>query len=239
MNDALDAFEKRGREAPGKLFASGPLFAAYAASQGKAAYPRLSRMIRNPRLHSVQSALDNAVAISLGLTSYVDDLRRPWGLLLCREQEPRDALDDVIIAWENGDRNSLGESLGPDANSALTALLRGTTWAAVRARLWHANTRGIAVGYRFEIADPWAQPYGTLDSEVAGQGIDPGRSLPDSAEIDTSFTNASGSDCGRRLVKFVRVQYPGISGRSKYVVENDDLSDLLGVIGTCAARRSQ
>src|SRR6202041_1571904 len=101
MKVAMDDIETRGRER-GRIFRPGFLFYAYAKSAGRDAFPRLWKMIKDPKLRSAQYSLDNAVALALGLTSYVDDLRPPSGVFLCRFQEPRDALDDVVLAWEQG-----------------------------------------------------------------------------------------------------------------------------------------
>jgi hypothetical protein len=236
MEAALSAMEK-GRQGSGNVYLSGLLFYAYASSRGRAAYPRLRAMIGNPRFRRIHFALDSAIAFSLGLTSFVDSLRRPVGLFLCRLQEPKDALDDVIMAWEKGDRRSLEASLGPTGISALESMLRGKSWAEVRAGIRHGTSVRAAVGYRFDVSGLWAEPEGTLDFEIVRQRMVQDHSSPgDTVDLDAVFKDASDSDCGRLRVRFLRIHDPLNPGRLKFVVDNSDLRGLLGLIGGCAGK---
>ena len=77
LEGALDSIEKKGERSE---FSSGApwLLYAYAKIEGPAAFSRLRRMIARPRLNFFQAGLDNAIALSLGLTSYVSSSRRVY-----------------------------------------------------------------------------------------------------------------------------------------------------------------
>jgi len=234
MEAALDALEKGGPRA-GKIFDPAYLFYAYATARGSAAYPRLRRMIRDERFLQVQFQLDTAVAIALGLTSYVDDSRQPIGVFFCRNQEPRDALDSLILAWETGDEAYLASNLGPSAQEALKGLLNGTNFAEVRAGLWPSKAQGVAVGYRLIDAGAWAEPPETLDEGLARRRSG-SASIPVSGvvEFNVDFRSPSGAECGQQRLRFLRAS--DLMFRAGYVVDNSNLRDLLRLIGLCAAK---
>ena len=139
LERAMDRIEKT----PGPL-PRGMLFSTYAEIAGRRAYLRLRAMISNPQLHPEDHfSLDRAIAVAHGLTSYVDPLRGPTGLLLCREHEPKEALDDLVVASETGNRNLLTASLGPEA---LPAVGTGKI------------EKGSALGYKFRLSDAFKFP---------------------------------------------------------------------------------
>jgi hypothetical protein len=124
---ALNSIEQHGESSEFALGAEW-LLAAYAQIQGSAAYPRLRRMMRDPALGFLRIDLDGAAAISLGLTSYLSSSREPARMFHClRGPQPRDALDQLILAWQRDDRSWLEGSLGPAARAALDSLLKGRT----------------------------------------------------------------------------------------------------------------
>jgi len=235
MRSALTAFERDA--APGKMYRSEFLLYAFAKNQGEAAAPRLRSMIRQSKYHPIQYILDNAMALSLGITSYVDDTRRPSGMFLCRAQEPRDALDDLVIAWQAGDRALLDKSLGPAAKSTLEALPGGGGWAEFRRSLWPGKAAGGSVGYRFDVPGPLAEPAESLDAEIERQRIVPGRSSNGAViDIKTYFSNGSGAACGSLKVTFLGINDPSFPGRARYVIDNSNLGDLLRLVGSCATK---
>ena len=186
------------------------------------------RMMRSPKLDSLHISLDRAIALSLGLTSYVSSGREGGPLIICRRQEPRDALDELLLALERGDRSELESTLGPEAWMALDRLLVGKSWEAVYRELWPAAPTGQhAVGYLFDIHGRWPEPEETL-VENRNDGDDP----LTSAEIalDTQFKTSTAKNCAKYLVGFKEVSQ---FGRVRYLVNNTNLGDLIQSIKTC------
>jgi len=236
LEQALDSMEGLG---PGPQIAYGGtwLLYAYAAIAGPAAYPRLRRMTRNPELQATRFVLDQSVAISFGLTSYVDGYRQSYEALgsgpACFVKEPRDALDDAILTWVKNDQAGFQESLGSNAKGDLEKLLKGRTWAQMRAELWPRSAGPeVGLGYRLKIPGRWSEPWESLkrsttdDRDISRDPKDP--------EIDTDFTNRSGSACGARRVKFKTGV--DIGSLPRYFVDNSDLADLLRLISSCATQ---
>ena len=88
----------------------GRLAHVYARIQGPAAFPRLLSMRTKATATTAESAnysifdrfkldLDQSIALSLGLTSWVPSTTLPIRSI-CRSQQPRDALNQLIFAWE-------------------------------------------------------------------------------------------------------------------------------------------
>jgi len=168
-------------------------------------------MASNPNLAFIRLRLDGAIALSLSLTSYVSGSQVPSRIFRCsRRGEPRDALDQLILAWERDDCRWLQGSLGPRASAALDSLLRGRTWADLRADLWHGAPGGdVAVGYRFDASDWWSRPEDTLGKEREYVAL----AHPESPDFETRFRDASGGDCGKHRVKFLKDPYGRRAGR--------------------------
>lgn len=236
LERTLDAIEGEGE--PSEFTANaGLILAAYAEIKGADAYPRLRSMVDNPKLAFIESALDSAIALSLGLTSYVS--YRPSTLIpdgpsgSCGVLEPRHDLDQLIIAWAAGSASLFRSSLGPDATTALNALLNGRDWAEVRAEFWHSRPgAGLAVGYRLDVSGRWAEP--TMGFAEKRENA----ALTNSArpEIDTFFRTGAGGDCGTYRIKFLREPVQaGFPLPAEYVVDNTDLAGLLRLIADCAS----
>jgi len=139
IEKTLDAIEKRGWG-----WGSSWLQLAYARIKGHAAYLRLRRMEGDPGLGFDRKNVDSAIALSLGLTSYVSDSRLAIRSIRCtRGPEPRDALDRFILGWQRNDRPWLEASLGPTARAAVNSLLNGRTWAAVRVNDFETAGMGV------------------------------------------------------------------------------------------------
>jgi hypothetical protein len=237
LEKALDSLDRRGERSE---FATGAgwLALAYAKIKGPDAYPRLARLIANPRLASLRIDLEAAAELSLGLTSYLDSSRPPSDVV-CRAAQPRDALDRLILTWERNERSLFQANLGPDATAALNSLLRSKSWAAMRTDIWNGRHVQGAVAYRFDIAGQWSEPEETLE-----QKRDPGNAPLKmiNPELDVFFNTSSGRACGRHRVRFLGVKTgTGAPFPGSYVVDNSDLGDLLRLISSCAAnnRRDQ
>jgi len=231
IEEALDSIERSGERSPFVLGA-GWLLDVYAQIEKGAAYPRIRKMMDNPRLYFLRLELDSSMALSLGLTSYVSGSRAPMRIFHCnRVQEPRDTLDQLILAWVRNDRPWLEASLGPNARAALQSFLKGKTWATMRKQLWHGRSDGaVAVAYRFDIKGTWSEPGETLEEKIEGESAPLESVHP---EIETLFRNGSGRDCGRQRVKFLDTR--SMTEPLRYRIDNSDLGELLRSIAACAA----
>src|SRR5580700_9273428 len=229
VEDALDSFEARGEKSE-VAFKAGWLLLAYASIQGPAAVPRLRRLHDKPGFENYAFRLDKAVALALGLTSYVSPLRSfhlcstndsgatsesrapcvapsrevPMHNIRCdRGDEPRDALDRLILAWVTNDPESLEVGLGPRAKAALDQLLQGPTWTAMRADFLPSTPgKSVAMGYRFAALGRWSEPDETLQ-DTRGPGTLEGDYV--NPVIETQLVNGSGADCGSLPVNFVQL----------------------------------
>ncbi len=181
---------------------------AYARIKGRDAFGRLRRLeVASANIAPDESfGLDVAIALSLGLTSFVSSptasvLHFPESLPnLCRPTaEPREALDRFIGGLE---RNAAGK---------------------------YRSRRDFAVGYRFEAPGPWSDPPETLDYKS------PPDSTPPSAELVTHFTTQSGADCGSYAIQFALTPPEGQPFREYYSVSSPNLADLTNLITACLA----
>jgi hypothetical protein len=231
---ALDSVEARGSESP---YADGAAWLAltYARIKGPAAYPRLMAMLANTRLDFLQNALDNATAVAFGITSYISRPLGPTSILDCRPAEPRDGLDQMILAWRNDDQVRFEASLGPAASAALKSLLAGRTWADFRAYLWHPRSSARpALGYRFRTQGAWSEPEETLDERLQQERQYP--TLEANPKLDTLFKGGSGRDCGVYRIEFRGVPIVNMPAPPlKYLVDNPNLGDLLRLIASCVS----
>ncbi len=153
---------------------------AHARIKGPAAYERLRGLELNSKtgsdgpfgFDSGRRNLDGAIALSLGLTSFVSALgspsvvhAEPFRALLCgKGEQPRVALDAFIKALERNDDFSFQARLGPDAKAALDSILKNETWSELRAGLLREGKplSDFAIGYLFDAAGPWSEPAETL-----------------------------------------------------------------------------
>ena len=223
LEEALDSIEEEGQRS---VFAVNVrwLLYSYARIQGAQAFPRFRRMADNPKSDFLRFWLDDAIGLSFQLTAYVS--QQPPRMYRCRGAQPRDALNELILAWETDDRPLLEGSLGPRAKTALRSLLQGRTWGTMRAELWHAASgTGVGMGYRFEIPKGWSDPEMMLEKLVL-RGIS-----EDNPELDTQFVNRSGVGCGLQTVTFIKLPPPV---HQNYQVDNSDLGSLLRLLSACA-----
>lgn len=230
IQQAIVSIDTEGRQSP---FATNSrwLLYSYAKIAGEAALPTLLKMLANRSLGNLGLDMDTSIAIALGLTSYVSAAHAPPALRMtdgrtfyCRTQEPRDALDQIIFAWESNDRSLLESALGPQARSVLDSLTQETLFPAAR---------DAAVGYRFDVAGRWREPEEALESRsTALKSLEPAETV----DISTLFTSRSGRRCGTRTVRFVRADHNGPS-QARYSADTTDLEDLLRLVAACASAR--
>jgi len=224
IETALQSIDEQGQQSA-FAFNSEWLLDAYARIQGPIAYVRLRKLLSNPRFAFLQLDLDRSIAISLGLTSYVSGSRAPELTKMCSPVlEPRDVLDQLILAWVTNDLQRLDATLGPSAKAALKSS------GGMRAQRWNSKTSdGPAVGYRFEDPGWWSAPEEAPEIRLDGRN-------PVNPEIDTLFTNSSGGECGRHRVKFLATRSGERGILTTYLVDNSDLAELLRLIGSCASK---
>jgi hypothetical protein len=242
IEEALDKIEKDGYKS-GLMLNTHWLMYAYAKIEGPAAFPRLWRMGGNPNLADREVAISDSIALAFGLTAYVPSFAIPSSgtripillgtritILHCRMPQPRDALNRLILGWERNDRIWMETSLGPSAKAALRSSLEGRTWAEMRSELW-PDTPGtnLAVGYRFQVPTQWSVPEMVVDDFGTVWEMNP--------ELEVQFVSKSGSDCGKRRVKFIEAPVKQLFRDLNYLVDSSDLSDLLRVIAACAAEK--
>lgn len=228
LQDALDSIELRGQKSE-FVTNAGWLFHVYARIMGPTAYARLFRIIGDPKLAFLQNSLDDSVALAFGLTSYVSFNHAAGRIPHCRAEQPRDALDQLILAWERNDQSSMEANLGPNGRSALDRIIKGKTWSEVRAKLWRGQSASyVAVGYHFEVSGLWSEPEETLDDEKHSIA-----KYPREPELDTVFENRQGGGCGTHRIIFKKAAHE--DGSTMYLIDNGDLEELLHVIGSCAA----
>ena len=181
--------------------------------------------------------MENAIAISLGITSFVGSDGVAGRKFRCRAEEPRDALDELILAWEADNPSWLAEHLGPNASVAFDSLLKGRAWSELRAELWpKAIVDYAAVGYWLDTPGRWSDPNDPI-TERADHMI--GSKLRNSA-IVTTFVNNLGDDCGTIRIDFIEVPIsPDAGGATHegYLVNTPELARLLKLVSACAANQ--
>jgi len=229
LERAFDSILDRGQESP-FAWNSAWLFYAYAGIRGREAYSRLEQLIESSPPEFSRFDLDISMAIALGLTSYVDSLRLPGIPLMCRSATPRDALDELIIAWERKDRVSLESALGPTAKAALQSMIENSSWEAVEARIWTSQTgHGSAVGYSFNVSGGWSQPWRTLGEPAVEETYDTAPNLV------ADFTDRTGTPCGALRVPFVPAPRKVIF-TTPFLVDSPNIRELLQLISACAGQ---
>jgi hypothetical protein len=150
LDRALGSLERDGEDS--SFFdRTGWLLFAYARAQGPASVSTLMRMIRSPKLDSLHISLDRAIALSLGLTSYVSSGREGGPMFICRRPEPKDALDEFLLALERGDRSAgikHWATSGAGSRSFAERQVLGSTASRTLARAtWRPGCGGLPVRY--------------------------------------------------------------------------------------------
>jgi hypothetical protein len=213
-------------------------------------------MIGEPLLKDYAVSLDQSVALSLGLTSYVSAFRKtddhqcrvgnseavtlssrpckpasseiPIGTVHCnRALEPRDALDRFILAVQTGNRLLREWSLGPRAKSSLGQLPKKTG----RAMQVQSGSGVPALGYRFMVAGRWSEPEENLVQDrqpgnPAGTDINP--------ELEAAFTTRTGGPCGQMRIRFSSTSTTPFSDLGEYFVDSLNLVELINLVTACA-----
>jgi hypothetical protein len=226
INDALISLETNGERSAFATNAEWLLF-AYARIAGRTGVDRLRAMTAITGLAFLQNGIDDSIAASLGLTSYVSASHVLTSEIGCRPQEPADALDRLITSWAKGDAQVFQASLGPDAKSALASMMLGRTWVELRNELWRIpRATYFSLGYRLKTSDPWAEPRMSRE-EIAGS-----QTLASTLHIQTELRNGTGRQCAMQEFTFILDSKPE-GGRPRYVVNNSDLTSVLRTLAGC------
>ena len=228
LERAFDSILKSGQKSH-FAFNSAWLFYAYARLLGRSAYPRLAQLIDSSPADFQRFGLDNAMALALGLTSYVGPYRSAVGPFICEQPAPRDALDQLISGWQRNERGTLESALGPRAKAVLQPKIENGGWDALRTRLLTSSIpRPSAVGYHFDVAGGWSEPRETL-APRSYDGI-----FAAFGNLLTSFYDKTGISCGSMRVLFVQVPHSTSITRNRFVVDSPDVTELLKVISACS-----
>lgn len=253
----LDAIEAH---AYNHEFGSDWLEVAYAKIIGPSVYTRLRKMETQSESESARLYLDRAIALSLGLTSFVSASRSvtsrfPYqcknntntdSLILgnCPTGTHAEQLMNIHCDRYDEPRDALDQLIGAlETNDEIFFELqlgpgaRTALDAILKRRSWD-ELRAELFGQHSSRGD-LAVGY---RFEEAGHWSQPDRTLdedrtasPDleNPVLETNFTSASGAACGNHRVSFVRASTS--EGRTApYLVNNSDLAGLLAVLGSCA-----
>jgi len=120
----------------------------------------------------------------------------------------------------------MGNELGPQGWEAFNAL---------RADGNMVPEPHIALGFRFEGSDDWSRPEETLDQALHDRRRSPKvDQFPADAKLVTKFVDRTGKDCGQREIRFVQIPASPAGLRSRYVIDDRDLENLLRTVTACA-----
>jgi hypothetical protein len=262
LEEALDSFEARAKKSEVALKARW-LLLAYARIKGQAAYPRLRRLYDNTSLAEYAIGLDSAVALALGLTSYVSALRgmQMQGFHQCSGANSTVSLSRTpcvapareipyrTIRCDRGaePKDTLDRLIlawETDDRVSLEASLGPAARAAldrlVEGKTWAAmraefrsNASGRAVAMGYRFA--LSGRWSEPDETLEEEGRQPIGRISVNPEIDTLFKNNSGGDCGKFRLMF-RDAPPNLTsgpGRVEYAIDNANLAELLRLISAC------
>jgi len=202
------------------------LLDAYARIRSARAFPRLRVMELGRDFSFATVSLDGAIAVALGLTSYVSIAQPPLRVLVaCEGPQPRYALNQMIAAWQRADRLWFETSLGETATRAV-AVKDDEEWQAFRRSLWR-DTPNAAIGYKFQVPGNLSEP--SIPANLAR--------IPNeekNLDLDTAFYDRNGRNCGHKMIKFIQGATPKPPGYLGYVVDNPNIADVLQLISACA-----
>lgn len=234
LEQVFDSLQARGAESP-YFQRPGWFFLAYARMLGPSASQRLRTMMADPKLIDLQVALDRALAVSFGVTSYISAARKYGPGDLCRRAEPRDALDELIAAFEQGDLSRLQPILAPAATTGLRQTQGDRSWGDFHHEIWPFPPKGqSAVGYLFEVNGRWSEPEQVLEGPSRySRDYGDAPLLADDFSLVTDFKTKSGEDCGSYVVSFHEIH---VGPQDHYQVNNEDLDGLIRLINSCFVR---
>jgi hypothetical protein len=226
LEEEFSAISKKGDNAKYSKNTQRLLY-AYARIRGARAFPLLRDMELSQHFSFATVSLDGAIAVALGLTSYLSIARPPLrALVSCQVQQPRDALDQMTVSWERGDRLWFETSLGETAAHAVTAK-DDNEWQAFRRVFWR-DAPNAAIGYKFNAPGSLSEPSMLIPIQARGTNEE------EKLDLDTAFFDRNGRTCGHITIKFVQEANPKPPGYLRYVVDNPNVADVLQLISACA-----
>jgi hypothetical protein len=254
----LDAIETHAHNPE---FGSDWLELAYAKIKGSAAYSRLRKM--EAEADPGRQYLDRAIALSLGLTSFVSASKSVTSKFpyQCRKNTDVNTASLIVGACRPGthaeqlmnihcDRyeeplDALNQFIGAlETNDEIFFELQlgPDAKAALDALLEGRTWDNLRAAILQENKTPGDLAVG-YRFEIPGRWSEPAETLeensayagrPPSAALETHFKTRSGADCGRSEVHFLLTPTDHPDSLTPYLVNNSDLAGLLAVIGSCA-----
>lgn len=205
---------------------------AYATLKGAGSLPLLRRLAADGRFSAHTAALDCSMAISLGLSSWVTLSLPAVSVIRCQGAEPRDGLNQLILAWIHGDKGEVLAALGPNAAAGLETTIGHGTWARFRDELGAADEGSrAAIGYQLMELRPVVVP----ELRLPGRPDQPSRlDILGALESRVRFANELDADCATVRVEFVVLGHLG-GAPSRVLVNSRDLRDILRSISRCAS----
>jgi hypothetical protein len=216
------------------------LLYVYAQLRHEDAYPRLKRMLTNPKLSITHQEIQSGMAASLDLTSVVSTLDRPgkirpslmrlWALGShenLRGELPQNQLNEFIVGWLKADRQAMERPLSRTAKDSLNRLVQARTWNALRRGLAIDKAQvPVEIGYKLDLPEGMVEP--------------PGKDLHFRREAFTKRIAgrvefyAGGKSCGRSAVEFLDTHPDFNLYEWHYVIDNADVTSLIAALRRCS-----
>lgn len=221
------------------------VYIAFARIQGPSSFGRLRQLMNTTEHH--QESLDDAVALALGITSYVSARsREPAGRTCNRVGEPRFAMNRIALGCQQADLSMIQSALSDKGKAALAALLRTKTLRQVMDRSGKI-TPGVdaAVGFKFSAPDEFSEPIEPLKAPQILQQpfqtsdeMTPIRMLTESMPMTLSalLFDRLGNRCKTIVIQFSENPSFSINSPILYLIDDTNLDDLLGRLAYCSSK---
>lgn len=203
---AIPELEKEFRENRALGMGSSWIQLAYAQLRGRAAYAELFQIAVDSREAPESRSNTHAIAIALGITSFVSSKQWTGRVFHCAgSEEPHHALDRLIAGWLQMDRDAVLSALAPATRAEFERRVPASSWPRWAHSIWQGNPPNwTAVGYR----------------------------LGDRVQLNSY----DGQPCDDFRVRFVPRTPDASGRYLGHGIETDDLSALLRSASACAQR---
>jgi|SRR5271155_4597391 len=190
---------------------------------GPSASQRLKAMIADPKLVDLQVALDRALAVSFGVTSYISSVRKYGPGAGCTRRADSGLRTRRFFPATTGRRAGRNSRSRADGGGQKREDFHRGVWSIPR-------EGQSAVGYLFEVHGRWSEPEQVLEGP-SRYSRDYGNAplLADDFSLVTKFNTSSGEDCGTYSVSFHLIHAP----QDHYQVNNANLEGLIRLINSC------
>lgn len=213
---------------------------AFARIRGAAAYPRLTELLVSPQLRPLNRQIENAMVVSLGLTSLVSALdvsgQKPGdtraglaGAQAIGYEVPQSSVDLFLLGWIQGRDGLIEESLSPVAREEFRRLRSSPAWDRVRYPAALDERRSIlGVGYKLSL------PGGMVD--LPGSYSPLRLNEPHESKVSgRAEFYSNGKSCAEHTLHFLdvagRSESPGLKWH--FVIDNSDIEALLNSLKKC------